>query len=142
MAVRGKTLLSAILGLIGSIMLLIAGFVGFGVQALQEAYLNTLGLSWGDVNFDPIVYTLSAILTLVWGLLGLFGAILSLIGNKLGAYLMVIIGIIATIGMFIPIGAYQVAFAPYTVNLNGHLFFADPILILIGGILGLLLKES
>ena len=50
---------------------------------------------------------------------------------------MLIIGIIATVGMFIPIGTYTL-FETETVFLNRNMYVIDPILLLLGGILGII----
>jgi len=131
---------SPILGVIGATLLTIAGFIGFGLMATLQALLATSGLTWADVGLDPSLLTVSAILTLVWGLLGLLGAILAFTGRKIGVYLMLIFGLLATAGMFIPIGSYTILLLPIPVNMNSSLFFVDPVLLLLGGILGLALK--
>ena len=133
---------SPILGVIGATLLTIAGFLGFGLMATIQAILTGSGLTWADVGFDPSLFTMSAILTLVWGLLGLVGAILAFTGKKMGVYLMLIAGGIATVGMFIPIGTYTISFVTIAVNMNSSMFFVDPILLLLGGILGLALKDE
>ena len=133
---------SPILGVIGATLLTIAGFIGFGLMAVVQALLTTSGLTWADVGLDPSLLTVSAILTVVWGLLGLVGAILAFTGKKMGVYLMLIAGGIATVGMFIPIGTYTISFVTIAVNMNSHMFFVDPILLLLGGILGLALKDE
>ena len=133
---------SPILGIIGATLLTIAGFIGFGLMATLQALLTGSGLTWADVGLDPSLLTVSAIVTLVWGLLGLVGAILAFTGKKMGVYLMLIAGGIATVGMFIPIGTYTITIIPMVVNMNSHMFFVDPILLLVGGILGLALKDE
>jgi len=133
---------SPILGVIGATLLTIAGFIGFGLMATIQALLTASGLTWADVGLDPTLLTVSAILTVVWGLLGLVGAILAFTGKKMGVYLMLIAGGIATVGMFIPIGTYTITIIPMAVNMNSHMFFVDPILLLVGGILGLALKDE
>jgi hypothetical protein len=141
MVVKGKALAGPLLGIIGAALLLMAGIVGFGTQAIRENLLIVAGLSWEDIGFDPMLFTVSAVLTLVWSLLGLIGAILSLMGKKFGGFLMLICGTIATIGMFIPIGTYTILSVEYTVFLNSHFLFVDPILLLLGGVLGLVFRE-
>ena len=106
--VKGKALVGPILGVIGATLLTVAGFIGFGLMATLQALLATYGLTWADVGLDPSLLNVSAILTLVWGLLGLIGAILAFLGKKIGVYLMLIFGLIATVGMFIPIGTYTI----------------------------------
>ena len=139
--VKGKALVGPILGVIGATLLTVAGFIGFGLMATLQALLATYGLTWADVGLDPSLLNVSAILTLVWGLLGLIGAILAFLGKKIGVYLMLIFGLIATVGMFIPIGTYTILLVSIPVNMNTSMFFVDPILLMLGGILGLALKE-
>jgi hypothetical protein len=75
-------------------------------------------------------------LTLVFGLFGLIGAILGLVGKKIGAILMLIFGILASVFMFI-----NIPNGPILQPLSGAFLFIDPFLLLLGGILGLALKE-
>ena len=139
--VKGKALVGPILGVIGATLLTIAGFIGFGAIATLQVLLSTYGLTWADIGLDPSLLTVNAILTLIWGLVGLIGAILAFTGKRIGVYLMLISGLIATVGMFIPLGTYILIIVPIAVNMNSSMFFVDPILILLGGILGLALKE-
>lgn len=141
MVVKGKTLIGPIFGIFGAGLLLVAAISAFGVQGIHEMTLNVIPMTWEQVGFDPMLLTVSAILTLLWGLFGLIGALLGLVGKRFGVYLMLIFGIIATVGMFVQIGNYAIAGAPYTVFLNSHLFFVDPILLLAGGLIGLFLKD-
>lgn len=141
MAVRGKALISPVFGIIGAGLLLVAAINAFGIQALRENYYFQLGYTWETIGFDPMFFTVSAILTLILGLLGLIGALIGFLGKRIGVYLMLISGIIASIGMFIPIGTYEFLSLEYTVFFNSYLFFVDPFLILLGGILGLIFKD-
>ena len=139
--VQGKAIVGPILGLIGGLILTVGGFMLFNSIAQIEALLALMAWTWADIGFDPMLFYLQMILTIVWGLLGLTGAILAFQGKKIGVYLMLIFGIVATVGMFIPIGV-MVIIIPIPVTLNASLFFFDPILVLLGGILGLVLKEE
>ena len=141
MVVKGKPSLGPILGIIGAGMLIIGGIVSFNVRVQKELELAALAMTWTDVGFNPNLYTVSSTLTIVWGMLGLFGAIIALFGKRFGVYFMLIFGIIATAGMFIPIGSYLMAFIPNTVFLNTSWYLADPIILLLGGILGVAFKE-
>ena len=139
--VKGKALVGPILGVIGATLLTIAGFIGFGAMATLQVLLSTYGLTWADIGLDPSLLTVNAILTLIWGLVGLIGAILGLVGKKIGVYLMLIFGLVATVGLFVPIGTISLII-PIPITLNSSLFIVDPILLFIGGLLGLLLKEE
>lgn len=138
MIVKGKALISSILGIIGGVLLVISGINAFGIQAIREEILDPLFMTWESIGFNPIIFTISAIVTVVLGVLGIIGAILSLLDKRNGVFLMLICGIIATVGMFIPIGTYTI-FETYTVFLNTPLYFVDPFILLAGGILGFLI---
>ena len=121
--VKGKMLVGPILALVGAILLLIAGLIGL-TNPLMQALMVIL----------PIV-ALSFVMSIILGVLALAGAFMAITGKKQGNYLTLIAGLIGTVGMFIPITPLGVPMLVYT------FIFIDPILILIGGILGVLLKE-
>ena len=100
-----------------------------------------MSMTWADIGFNPVLLYLQMILTIVLGLLGLIGAILAFVGKKIGVYLMLIFGIVATVGMFVPIGNISIII-PFPVTLSASLFIVDPILLLLGGIFGLILKQE
>ena len=142
MVVQGKAIVGPILGLIGGLILTVGGLRIFSSIAQIEGLLVLMSMTWADIGFNPVLLYLQMILTIVLGLLGLIGAILAFVGKKIGVYLMLISGLVATIGMFIPMGTILIIVIPIPVTLNSSLFFVDPILLLLGGIFGLLLKEE
>ncbi|MFX1574960.1 MAG: hypothetical protein ACFFB0_19660 [Promethearchaeota archaeon] len=144
--VKGKLLVGPILGIIGGGLLLIVGFLSFGVQAGVEPTLALLTLTWGDVGFDPILFTISSILTLVFAALAIIGAILGFVGKRVpGGALMLIGGIGAVVGYFVPVGVIDLPLpypdVPISLVYPG-LFWVPGFLILISGILGLALKAK
>lgn len=121
--VKGKLLVGPILVLIGGVMLITACFVGYTRFAPTLAVLPRLHISF--------------ITPLILGILSIVGAILALIGKTSVNYIIIIIGLVGTIGMFLPfafygLGAYLLVY---------QLAFIDPVLVLIGGILGVVTKE-
>jgi hypothetical protein len=121
MAAEGKELAGPIIGLIGSILLLISGFLTFVGSLVAIGFLS--------------------ILTLLIGVVGIIGASIGLGGKKdPEPVLMLIAGLVGVIGMFIPI----TIFTPYyrQVMLVYPFIFIDPFLVLLGGILGLLLFKK
>ena len=131
-----------ILGIIGGALLLLGGLISFGTQGTIQAYLTLVSLTWADIGLDPMFLTINSIMTLTWGILGLLGAIFAMQGKKFGVYLMLVIGMISTVGLFIPIATYTMLSIPLSISLNGSFLFVDPILLLLGGILGLTLKAK
>lgn len=120
--VKGKMLVGPILALIGGILLLIAGLIGLTNPLIQII-----------IALFPIA-VLSFVMSIILGVLALVGAFMAITGKKQGNYLTLIAGLVGTIGMFIPLTIVGPMFV-YT------FIFVDPILVLIGGILGVLLKE-
>jgi len=90
MVVKGKALTGPILGIVGSIIFLFAGFIAMGVQTLLEVRLSLLLLTWQDIGFNPLIVTLRALLQIFFALLALIVAVLGLIGKRFGAYLLLI----------------------------------------------------
>ena len=130
-----------ILGIVGAAILLIAGFMAFGTRALIEAQLGLLGLTWADIGFDPSLFMIRGLLTVVFSLLALVGAILALKDMKIGAILLLLFGAICLIGSFIPIGALTIGFIPIPVTMIYPFFYVESILMVVGGILSLALKD-
>jgi hypothetical protein len=120
---------------------MVAGLRVFSSIAQIEGLLALMSMTWADVGFDPMLFYLQMIITIVLGLLGLIGAILAFVGKKIGVYMMLIFGIVATVGMFVPIGNLSIII-PIPVTLSASLFIVDPILLLLGGIFGLILKQE
>ena len=134
------TKLGPILGILGSVLLLIAGFRGFALQSELEKTLTGLGLTWAAIGFNPWILMTRTLLTLLLGVMGVLGTILVFNNKKSGAYLLLIAGCIAVLGMFIPIGSINYLLTSIPVSLSYSLWFVEPFLMLIGGILTLALK--
>ncbi|MHA2181370.1 MAG: hypothetical protein ACXAAH_08095 [Promethearchaeota archaeon] len=112
--VKGKLIIGPIIALIGGSLLLIGGMISFPLMVIAlQIYL---------------LYAIPFIMAIIFGLLGILGGIVGLMGNMKGNYIAIIIGFVTTIGMFVPFFIYS-------------FIFIDPILILIGGILGVLIEE-
>ena len=119
--VKGKLLIGPIIAIIGSMLLLIGGLLAVTNPFIQiiMAVFPTIALSF--------------VMPIILGVLGLVGALMAATGRKVGNYVVIISGLVAVIGMFIPVF--------FIFPLVMSLFYVDPILILIGGILGVAIKE-
>lgn len=115
--VKGKALIGPVVAIIGGLLLLIAGLIGLTNPIIQLAI--ALGLGILVVPFA---------IALIFGLLGILAGLAAAIGKEKANYVAIIIGLIATIGMFIPLFLVSLA-------------YIDPILILVGGVLGIIIKE-
>ncbi|MFX0057606.1 MAG: hypothetical protein ACFE8J_04835 [Candidatus Heimdallarchaeota archaeon] len=130
--------LGPILITFGSLLIFLnAWLLPIMVKSSFEADLSSHGLSWEDIGFKPEIFNVSIICTVLWGIIGLIGAILSITGKKSGNFLSIIVGILVIIGVFIPIGKILT----WYVSLSYTFFFIEPTLFLLGGIFGLFLKE-
>ncbi|MHA2288181.1 MAG: hypothetical protein ACXABG_05290 [Promethearchaeota archaeon] len=76
--------------------------------------------------FIPLI-TLSVIMAVIFGIVGLLGGLVAAISKPIGNYIAIVIGLIATIG---------------TIMLFVVSFYIEPILILVGGVLGVVMKEK
>ncbi len=140
MVVKGKLLVGPILALVGGAIMLISSVFVFISIGITEAELIGGGLTWADVGFPKELMYVRFALTLIWGVLGLIGGILAMLGKKFGSILALIGGIMGIAGMFIPLGTITIII-PFPVSLSASFVFVDPTLILVGGILGLALKD-
>jgi hypothetical protein len=73
--------------------------------------------------------------------MGIIGAIFALIGKKFGSVIALLGGILGIAGMFIPLGAITINTLIIPVSLSASFMLLDPIIIIIGSLIGLLLKK-
>lgn len=118
--VKGNLLIGPVLALIGSILLLVGGLIAVTNPLIQLA-----------MSIMPII-ALTFVMPIILGVLGLIGAFMAATGKKGGNYLALIAGLVAVVGMFIPIY--------FVFPLVMSFIYVDPFLMLIGGILGLIIK--
>ncbi|MFX0106313.1 MAG: hypothetical protein ACFE75_12610 [Candidatus Hodarchaeota archaeon] len=118
--IKGKLLAGPVVAIIGSVMLLFGGILGLLIPEVQQILLVAA----------PILY-LTFVLPIILGVIGISGAILAIINNKFGNYIVIIVGLVAVIGIFIPI------FVGFPLVMT--LLYIDPFLILIGGIIGVII---
>ncbi|UCC20911.1 MAG: hypothetical protein JSV62_06425 [Promethearchaeota archaeon] len=119
--IKGKLLIGPIVAIVGSVMLLSGGILGLFIPEIQIA-----------MALFPILY-LTFVLPIILGIVGIAGAVLVIVNRKLGNIIAIIAGLIAIIGMFVPI----LVVYPLVMSL----FYIDPFLILIGGIIGIVISE-
>ncbi len=140
MVVKGKLLVGPILALVGGALMLFSSVFVFASIGITEAGLIDGGLTWEDVGFAKELMYVRFGLTLLWGVLGILGGIISITGKKFGAIFALIGGVMGIAGMIITLGTITVV-SPVPVSLSASFVFVDPILMLIGGILGLALRN-
>jgi hypothetical protein len=135
MAVAGRTKIGPTLGLIGSILLTIAGFLAFGTLGIIDTELVALGLTWIEIGFDPFLLILRGLITLLVGLLGLTGAILALYGKEIGGNILLVVGVGAIFGSFFPMAALALGPTLLPITIVFPFIYVESFLILIGGII-------
>jgi len=140
MAVKGKLLVGPILALIGGFIMFAASFFVFQSIAVTEVSLAYMGYSWADVGFSIELMYLRFMCTLLWGVLGVIGGIVAISGKKIGSIIALLGGILGIVGMFVPLGYITIS-TPVPVSLSASFLFLDPILMILGGTLGLILKK-
>ena len=136
----GRAKVGPILGIVGSATLILSGILSFTRQAAFEIQLGPLFLSWEDLGFDPLLFIIQGIVTLACALLGVLGAIFALKGKKFGAIVLLLVGVFALIGSFVPMGTFLIGEISYPQTIVNWFIYAESILIVIGGILALVLR--
>ena len=104
------------LAIVGGVLLTISGIIGFALL------------------FSPTLI-IRNVFTLACGLLGVVFGKKAKESDSSG-YIVLIVGLVATIGLFIPIGSIYIGYGySVPISLTYTFIYIDPILILIGGIL-------
>ena len=129
--------IGAILGFIGSVILLIVGLSGISM-ARMYGY---------ETDYPVFIHYITAIVTVAFSAVGMFGAVIVIRGDFKGYTYLLIAGITGIIGTFIPIYVYNQG-ASYgevwlvTFYLSNSALYVDLVLMLVGGILGFALAEK
>ena len=123
----------AILGLIGSTLLLIAGLA---VLAMSRTAYHP------DPNFPLILPYITSLTTIALSACGLAGTILAFRDVNWGNILILCAGMVGIIGSFLPIYIYENSGYYYFQYLVSTLLYADLVLMIVGGILGLSLAPK
>jgi len=130
-----------ILALIGGSIMVLLGIIALIIMMPAMRIISQYQIDLEQEGINIGLMYLNIILTFVWGLLAIIGAIINF-KNKKGAILVIISGAIAIVGTFLIIvpaksvrlGNVIIYFNQITLNRS---LLVDPILILIGGIIGL-----
>ena len=132
MAVQNPKI-GAILGLIGSIFLLIAGLFTISLSRM---------ISNPDPNYPAFLPYIAGGVTIAISAFGISGAILVFRDYPFGYIFLLVAGVLGVIGSFIPIYYYDSGYAIYTFYLNHTLLHVDLVLMIVGGILGFALADK
>lgn len=113
-------------GIVGPILILIGASIVlfYGISRLIGTFL---------------FFQLTYILTFLWGLLALIGLFVGIKAKRIGSFICLIAGVLSTFGMYIPIGTL---YGFWPVYLSSSVFYFEPYLMLIGGIIGVISKDD
>ncbi len=140
MVVKGKLLFGPILILIGGIIFLFSGFLVSNTIIEIGYILSDAGVFHYEVGLYPELLIIGFVCTIAWGALAIIGGIIAIFGKKFGNILALNAGILGIVGALIPLGT-NIAITQIPITLTGSFFLLDPILTIIGGIIGLTLKK-
>jgi len=133
-------LIAGVLAIIGGGIMLIAGFMTLITIPSIEANLDILGITWADAGIEPFIFYLRSILTFLWAFLGIIGGIILIVGKKIGGILALIGGAFGIAGNFIIVGTLTLT-TSVPIPMSTSFLLVDPILIALGGLLGLIVKK-
>jgi len=144
-----KKYIVGILTAIGGVGLLYEAFdVIADMFHVEDFLLISFNLSFSDVGLDPSLYYINFAMTLIYGLLSIFLAIVTLLDKKNVKYLTFLIGIASFISIFIIIRDTQTyVISPSTSIILSSIRFSttgsaiEPLLLLLAGILAVSIKE-
>ena len=136
MIVKGKLLFGPILALIGGACAILASIVAFVGIGDIEVGLVSMGLTWEDVGLPPYLLYVRAIVTLLWGVLGITGGLFALYDWHFGHFISLITAFLILTGQVIPIGTITLTYS-HSISLSGTLNFMDMGFLLFGGLAGL-----
>ena len=140
MVAKGKLLYGPILSLFGGIIFLFSSFL-FTEKIIAIGHiLSDAGLFHYEVGLYPELLIIGFVSTIVWGALGIIGGIIALFGKKSGSIIALIGGILGYVGALVPLGT-NISATLIPMTFSGSFFLLDPILMILGGILGLTLKK-
>jgi hypothetical protein len=137
------------LGLVGGIFLFIGGiYWAMQVFAAETALYGIYGYRVGAFGMDPTPFYVSYAFTIAWGILAVISTLLDAKGMKIGKILLLIVGIVAVVGLYIPIAPKTIKYSDGfsqnfgIISLSTSFILVDPFLILVGGIFNLNLIEG
>lgn len=118
----------AIVGLIGSIILLVVGLTG--ITLVRSIY-------YLSPDYPYFIVYINSGVTIALSAFALYGVIKQFKQEKAGREILLIVGIVGIIASFIPIYFYDQGYGYIqTFFLGGTFVYIDLVLILVGGILG------
>jgi len=123
----------AILGLIGSTILLIVGLANV---------LLARNLYYPDPYYPAILPYITALATIALSAFGITGSTLVFRDLRWGYIFVLIAAIVGIVGTLIPIYVYDTGYGLYMTFLVSTAIYADLALMLVGGILGFALAEK
>ena len=125
----------AILGLIGSTILLIVGLSGIPLsRVLSSTY---------PPDYPIFLFYITSGTTIAWSSIALYGIVKIYRDEENGKFILLMAGIVGIIASFIPIYFYDTGYGHMqTFYLSSTFIYADLVLIIVGGVLSYALVDK
>jgi len=123
----------AILGLVGSVLMLLVGLYTTSMARLMYV---------PDPNYKAFLPYIAGGITIAISAFGMSGSVLAFRDYAFGYIFLLVAGVLGIIGSFIPIYFYDSGYTVVIINLSNTLVYIDLILIVLGGILGFALADK
>jgi len=123
----------AILGLVGSVLMLLVGL--FTISMARLMYNP-------DPNYPAFLPYIVGGVTIAISAFGMSGSVLAFRDYAFGYIFLLVAGVLGVIGSFIPIYFYDAGFTIVITNLSATLVYIDLVLMILGGILGFALADK
>ena len=131
-----RELLGSILGFIGGFLFIWPSFYAFRARTLWSSFISEYGAAWDDVDFNPDLFTLRFLITILWGIFTITGALLTTLGKQFGNIFCFIGGIGGFVGYFIIIGYIKIPshFSLIPVSLSATNNFLENVFATVAGL--------
>ncbi|MHA1194247.1 MAG: hypothetical protein ACTSP9_18530 [Promethearchaeota archaeon] len=124
----------AILGLIGSTILMIVGFSGIAMSRVVYTV---------DPNYPSFLVYITSGTTIAWSCIALYGTVKIYRDEENGKLILLMAGLVGVIATFIPIYFYDAGYGYIlTFYLSSTFIYADLVLIIVGGVLSYALVDK
>lgn len=136
MVLTRKQLIGSIIGFFGGFLFLWPSYYAFRARTEYTIFISDYGVTWSDVNFNPELFTIRFIITILWGILTITGALLNILGKQFGNIFCFIGGFGGVAGFFIIIGYIEIpqTFGGIPVSLSATNAFIENAFAIVAGL--------
>ena len=136
MVLTPKQLIGSILGFFGGFLFLWPSYYAFRARTEWTIFISDYGVTWNEVNFNPEFFTIRFIITILWGILTITGALLTILGKRFGNIFCFIGGIGGIVGFFMIIGYIEIpqTYGGIPVSLSATNNFIEDVFAIVAGL--------